>query len=79
MIVRTPAAASASMSARSSLPATLTPGANANSWADMAVLRNDLRAASQPPAAPSPKKSAGKKSAGKKSAEKNQAANCGGR
>ena len=46
-------------SARSSLPATLTPGANANSWADMPVLRDDLRAASQPLAAASPKKSGG--------------------
>src|SRR5580700_9790505 len=71
MIVRTPALASASMSARSSLPATLTPGANANSWAGMPILRDNLRAASQPQAvaspikaAPSPKKSAGKKSGG---------------
>src|ERR1700748_1973862 len=70
MIVRTPAAASASMSARSSLPATLTPGANANSWAGMPVLHDGLRAALQPHASPSPKKSAGKKSAEKKSAEK---------
>src|SRR6516165_1756268 len=59
MIVRTPAAASASMSARSSLPATLTPGANGNSWAGMRVLRDDLRADSQPQPAPSPKKSGG--------------------
>src|SRR5437763_9319444 len=59
MIVRTPAAASASMSARSSLPATLTPGSNGNSWTGMLVLRNDLAAASQPQAAASPKKSGG--------------------
>src|SRR5580704_16227694 len=67
MIVRTPVAASASMSARSSLPATLTPGANANSWAGMLVLRDDLRAASQRQAAASPKKSAGKNQPEKKS------------
>src|SRR5947209_2515122 len=59
MIVRTPAAASASMSARSSLPATLTPGSNGNSWTGMVVLRNDLAAASQPRTAASPKKSGG--------------------
>src|SRR5947209_3193453 len=64
MIVRTPAAASASMSARSSLPATLTPGANGNSSAGMPVLRDDLRAAWQPQPEASPKKSAGKKSGG---------------
>src|SRR5580693_1398709 len=59
MIVRTPVAASASMSARSSLPATLTPGANANSWADIPVLRDDMRAASQPQTAASSQKSGG--------------------
>src|SRR6202040_851208 len=72
MIVGTPAAPSASMSDRSSLPAALTPGANANSWAGMPILRDDLRAASQPQAVASPikkrrrhqKKSAGKKSGG---------------
>src|ERR1700759_2706054 len=62
MIVRTPAVASASISARSSLPATLTPGANGNSWADMPLLRDDLRRAWQPQAVPSPKKLAGIKS-----------------
>jgi hypothetical protein len=40
MIVRTPAPASASISARSSRPATLSPGANGNSWGDMPVLRD---------------------------------------
>src|ERR1700722_14047295 len=59
MIVRTPAVASASMSARSSLPATLTPGANGNSWAGMPVLLDDLRAALQQQLAASPKKSGG--------------------
>src|ERR1700739_2484628 len=59
MIVRTPAAASASMSSRSSLPATLTPGAHADSGADIPVLRDRLRAASQPRATASPKKSGG--------------------
>src|SRR3954468_23745300 len=70
MIVRTPAAASVSMSARSSLPATLTPGANSNSWAGMRVLRDDLRANLAAPACAVTKKISRKKSAGKKSAGK---------
>src|SRR3954468_5358891 len=67
MIVRTPAAASASTSARSSLPATLTPGPNSNSWAGMPVLRDDLRANLAAPACAVTKKISRKKSAGKKS------------
>src|SRR5271155_3080381 len=59
IIARTPAPASASMSARSSPPATLTSGANANSWAGMPVLRDDLGADWQPHAAASPIKSGG--------------------
>src|SRR5215469_13841995 len=48
MIVRMPAAASASMSARSSRPAALNPGANGKSWGAMPVLHDLYAADSQP-------------------------------
>src|SRR5258706_16420890 len=52
------------MSARSSLPATLTPGDNGNSWAGMPVLRDDLRANLAAPACAVTKKISRKKSGG---------------
>src|SRR5436305_9078769 len=66
MIVRTPAFPSASMSARSSLPAALRPGASSAKGGreggddgGMARLRSLLRVNSQPAAAPSLEKSGG--------------------
>src|SRR3981081_4626927 len=56
MIVRTPAAASASMSAVPSAPAALSPGASSGrggNGEDMGRLRKDFRADSQSAAAPS--------------------------
>src|SRR5438046_9479400 len=62
MIVRTPDLASASMSARSNLPAALRPAARSargGSDGGMARLRNSLRVTSQPAAVASPEKSGG--------------------